>query len=118
MSKIWAPLQDLQQLSLEVRILAGKLEGEGWEDLLEIITVLEIPRTEETGSKLSILEGRLRKRLGNGRFSGPSQTVEPEDTLAPFVCKPMVNILENFLPCSLQTPLSVPAEVASVRGVM
>ena len=99
-------------------ILAGELEGEGWEDHLEIAAVLEVSGTEEAGSKLSALEGCLGERLGDGRFSSPSQTVEPEDTLASFVCEPMVDVLEDTLPRSLQTPLSVPAEVPGVCGVM
>ena len=40
-------------------ILAGKLEGEGWEDLLEIAAVFEVSGTEETGSKLPTLKGCL-----------------------------------------------------------
>ena len=101
-----------------MRIFAGELEGEGWEDHLEVAAVLEVSGTEEAGSKLSALKGCLGERLGDGGFSGASQTVEPEDTLASFVCEPMVDVLEDPLPRSLQTRLSVPAEVPGVRGVM
>jgi hypothetical protein len=43
MSNIRAPLQNLQQLLSEMGISAGELEGEGWEDLLKIAAVLEVP---------------------------------------------------------------------------
>jgi hypothetical protein len=42
MSNIRALLQNLQQVLSEMEILAGKLEGEGWEDLLEVAAVLEV----------------------------------------------------------------------------
>ena len=118
MSNIWMLLQNLQQLLSEMQISAGELESNGWEDLFWAATVLEVPRTEEAGSELSILEGRLGERLGDGRFSGPGQTIEPEDRLAPFFFKPMFNILEDVVPCSLQTPLSVRTEMPGVRSRM
>jgi hypothetical protein len=65
-SNIGALLQNLEQLLSEMWILAGELEGEGWEDLLKIAAVLEVPRTEEAGPKLSILGGCLGERLGDG----------------------------------------------------
>ena len=52
-------LQDIQQLLSEIGISAGELEGEGWEDLLKVAAVLEVPRTEEAGPELSILGGCL-----------------------------------------------------------
>ena len=118
MSNMRALLHNIEQLLSEMRILAGELEGEGREDLLKIATVLEVPRTEEGRPELSILGGCLGERLGNGRFSGPGQAIEPEDTLAPFISKPVANILEDPLPCSPQAPLSVPTSVPGVHGGM
>ena len=46
---------NVEQLLSEMRILAGKLEGEGWEDLLEVAAVLRVPRTEEGRPKLPFL---------------------------------------------------------------
>ena len=59
MSDVRALLQNPEQLLSEMGIPAGKLEGEGWEDLLEVAAVFKIPRAEEAGSKLAILEGCL-----------------------------------------------------------
>ena len=47
-------------------ISGGKLEGEGWEDLLKIAAVLEVPRTEKACAKVSLLESCLGERLGDG----------------------------------------------------
>ena len=118
MSNIKALLHNVEQPLSETRILAGKLEGKGWEDLLKIAAVLGVPRTEETRPKLSVLGACLGEGLGDGRFSGPGQTVEPEDTLVPFFCKPVVNVLEDLRPCSPQTPMSVPTKIFGVRGGM
>ena len=57
MSNIGTLLHNVEQLLSEMRILAGELEGEGWEDLLKIAAVLEVPRTEKTRPKTSILGG-------------------------------------------------------------
>ena len=111
-------LQNLQQLVSEMGILTGELEGKGREDLLKIAAVLEVPRAEEASPELPILGGCLGERLGDGRFTGPSHSVEPEDALTAVVCKPTVNILEDFCPRSLQTSLSILTKVASVRGGM
>ena len=118
MSGIRVLLQDLQQLFPEAGIPTSKLVGKSWEYHLKIAVLLEVPRTEEAGSELSILSGRLGEQLCDGRFSGPSQAIEPEDALASFACKPLADVLEDFTPRSLQTPLSVPTEVASVCGVV
>ena len=47
-------------------ILASELEGEGWEDQLEIAAVLEVSRAEEAGPELSTLKRCLGERLGDG----------------------------------------------------
>ena len=42
MSNMRALPHNFNQILLEIWILAGQLEGEGWEDLLEIAAVLEV----------------------------------------------------------------------------
>ena len=59
MSNVRPPLDNVEQLLSEMWVLAGKLEGKGWEYFLEVAAVLEVPRTEEACAKLSILGGRL-----------------------------------------------------------
>ena len=81
---IRACVQDLEQLLSEFGILVGKLEGECWENCLKIAPALKVSRAEEAGSKLSIREGRFSERLGNSRFSSPSQAIQPEDALVSF----------------------------------
>ena len=67
--------QDLEQLLPETWIPEGKLEGECWEDRLEVAAVLEASRAEEAGPKPSVREGGTGERLGDGRFPGPSEAV-------------------------------------------
>ena len=96
-----------------MRILTGELEGECWEDHLKISAVLKVSRAEETGPEPSI-----RERLGNGVFSGPSEAVQPEDTLTPVTCESIFDILEDALPRFPQTLLSVPTEVPGIRSMV
>ena len=93
--------------------MTGELEGEFWEDHLKVAAVLEVSRAEEAGPEPSIHE-----RLGNGVFSGPSEAVQPEDTLTPVTCESIFDILEDALPRFPQTLLSVPTEVPSIRSMV
>ena len=43
MSNIRVLLHNIEQLLSEMWMLESKLEGEGWEDLLKIAAVLEVP---------------------------------------------------------------------------
>ena len=45
--------------------MAGKLEGESWEDLLEVAAGLEVSRAKEAGPEFSIHEGRVSECLGD-----------------------------------------------------
>jgi len=57
----------------------SQLEGEGGEDRVQVAAVLEIARTEEGRSELTVSKDPLAGRLGNRRFAGPSEPVQPED---------------------------------------
>ena len=59
MSNVRALLDNVKQPLSEMGILAGELEGEGWEDLLKVAAVFEVPRTKEGCPKSSILGGCL-----------------------------------------------------------
>ena len=97
-----------------MQILTGELEGECWENHLKVAAVLEVSGTEEASPELPVCECRL----GNGGFSSPGETVQPEDMLALVTCQPILNIPENTLPRSPQTPLPVPTEVSGICSVM
>jgi hypothetical protein len=74
----------LEQLLPEKWILVGELEGKCRKDCLKIAPVGEVSRAEEAGPEFPIREGCLGQRLGDGRFSGPGEAVQPEDTLLLF----------------------------------
>jgi len=118
MSDIRVCLQDLEQLLSEKRILIGKLESECWEDRLKIAPVLEVSRAEEARPEFSVRKARLGKRLGDGRFPGPGQAVQPEHPLIPFGCQPLFDLPEDVLPRAPQATLPVPTAVPSVWGVI
>ena len=98
--------------------MEGKLEGECRENSLKIASVLGTPRAEEAGSELSVRESHFSECLGNGRFSGPGQAIQPEDALLPFIRQPMFNLPEDTLPRSPQAPLPVPTTKSSVWGMV
>ena len=66
----------------EVWIAVSELKGKGWEDGVEVAPVFEVARTKEARSESPVREARLGKCLGNGRFSGSSEAVEPENAFA------------------------------------
>ena len=118
MCDIGAFLQDPKDLFAEIGILTGELEGERRKDPLEIAAVLEVARAEEAGTELPVHKRRLCERLGDGRFSGPGQAVQPENTLGPFAREPVFDIFEDTFPCSPQTPLPIPTAVSGICGVV
>ena len=101
-----------------MRILEGELEGECREDCLKVAAVLEVSRAEEAGPELPFHKRCLGERLGDGRFSSPGQTVQPENALGPFARKPAFNILEDAFPRSPQTSLPIPTAVSGIYGVV
>ena len=94
------------------------MEGERWKDPLKITTVLEVSRAEEASAELPVPKGYLGERLGDGRFSRPSQAVQPENTLGPLARQPVFDVLEDTFPRSPQTPLPIPAAVSGIYGVV
>ena len=59
----------------------SELKGKGGEDDVEVASVYPVTRAKEGRSELPLREARLGKRLGNGRFSGSGEAVEPEHSL-------------------------------------
>jgi hypothetical protein len=57
----------------------GQLEGEGGEDEVEVAAVLEIARTEERRSELSVGKDPLADCLGDRGLASPGEPVQPED---------------------------------------
>jgi hypothetical protein len=56
-----------------------ELDGQGGKDQLDIVLMLQVPRTKERGTKLSIRERPFRDRLSNSRFPSPGQSIQPVD---------------------------------------
>jgi len=56
-----------------------QLKGEGGEDEVEVAAVLEIARTKEGRSKLSISKDPFAGRLGDCGLASPGEPVQPED---------------------------------------
>ena len=116
-SGIGVGLQDSKQLLSERAIPMCELEGKGGEDGLEIVPIVEIARTEETSSELSVCEAYFRKRLGNSGLPGSGEAVEPEDVFILFVVYPAFELGKNVSSGPPHAPLSVNADVFRVGGV-
>ena len=110
--------QDWQQLLSELWVPVSELEGEGWEDVLNVSSGLEISRTEETRAELPVCEATLGERLGDGRLAGPRETVQPENALVCFIGQPTFDLPQYILPRSSQASLPFPGEVSSTSSVM
>ena len=118
MCDIGTLLQDPKDLRSETRILTGELEGKRWKDPLKIAAVFEVSRAEEASTELPVHKRCLGERLGDGRFPGPGQAVQPENTLGPLAREPVFDVLEDTLPRSPQTPRPIPTTVSGVYGVV
>ena len=75
MYDVWIRLEEGDEDGSEFVILVCQLEGEGWEDELEMTPVLEIARTEERGSKQPVGEDPLANRPGDRRLASPGHPV-------------------------------------------
>ena len=116
-SNVRVGLQNSKQFHSKGRIAVGELEGEGRKDRLQVVPILEVPRTEEAGTQPPVCEAHLGECLGDGRFSRPCEAVQPEHALIPLVRQPVLELEKDFLPRSPQAPLPVPGTVTSARGV-
>ena len=95
----------------------GELEGDGGEDGPKVAPVVEIPRTKEAGPQIPVRETHLRERLSDRRLPRPGKAVEPEYTLVFFIPRPLLELEQDLSPRPLHAPLSVSAEVPSLRNV-
>ena len=95
----------------------GELEGKGGEDGLEVVPVVEVARTEEARSELSVCEAHFRKRLSNSGLAGSGETVEPEDVFILLVVQPAFELSEDAASGPPHASLSVTAEVFRVGAV-
>ena len=96
----------------------GKLKRQGREDDLNVTPAVGFLRAKETGAKGSICEASLGERLGDCRFSGSRDAVEPEDGFALLDLQPIMQLQEDTLPRSLQAPLSAPGTVVGLDGMI
>ena len=72
-------LEEGDKSGSKFRKLVGQLEGEGGEDEVEATAVLEVARTEERRSELSVGKGPFTDRLGDRGLAGAGESVQPED---------------------------------------
>ena len=63
----------------------GELEGKSGKNSFEIVPIVEIARTEETSSELSVCEAHFRECLSDSGLAGSSEAIEPEDVFIFFV---------------------------------
>ena len=95
-------------------VLACKLVRECGKDILEFLSVEVIPRTEEAGTEGTILRDSLGEGLGDGRLSGPSQPVEPEDVSFLWISSPSHYSSEDSLSGPEEARVVVTSLVSSI----
>jgi len=95
----------------------SELEGEGGEDGPKIAPVVEISGTEEARPEFPVRKADLRKRLGDGRLSGPCEAVEPKHALVLLIVQPAFELEEDVSPGPLHASLPDPTEVSGVSDV-
>ena len=95
---------------------ACQLEGEGWEDELEIAPVLEIARTEERGSQQPVGEDPFADRLGDRGFASPGQPVQPEDRRLVKVFGPRLDLVQDAFSRPFEATMAVAMAVLCPLG--
>ena len=74
---------------------------------MKVTPVLEIPRTEERSTELSIREQALRDRLCNGALPRSRQPVQPEDRRPIEIPRPQFDLVQDGSASPLQTSFAV-----------
>ena len=92
----------------------SELEGEGREDEPKVAPIVEIPGTEEARPELAVRKTDIRKRLGDSRFPGPGESVEPEHPFVLFIVRPVIKLGEDISPGPRHASFSIPTAVSSV----
>ena len=115
MDDLWIGLDQLDEERSKLGVPPGELDGQGWEDGLEVPAVLEVPRAEEGCTQPPICKGPFRDRLRNGALPRPCETVQPVDGGFVEVAGPEFDFVQNCCPCSSETTIPV---AMSILGVL
>jgi len=91
----WVPFDDFDKVISESRVPACELICECGEDIPEHLSVQITAGTEEACAKDSAIAGQFRDRLGDGRFPGSCQPIEPEYGLTLRILSPAHDIFED-----------------------
>ena len=93
----------------------GELDGQGWEDGLEVPAVLEVSGAEEGCTQPPVRKCPFRDRLCNCALSRPSETVQPVDRGLVEVTGPEFDFVQNCCTCSSETAVPI---AMSILGLL
>ena len=85
----------------------SELEGESGEDVVEAPAASEIARTEEGRSQSPIGEGTFSDCLGDCRFAGPGEPVQPIDGRRLGVLRQQLYPVQDGLEGPLEAALAI-----------
>ena len=111
MDDIRIRLEEGDENGSEFAVPVCQLEGEGWEDELEVTPILEIARTKERGSQQPVGEDTFAERLGDRGLASPCQPVQPEDRRFVGVLGPRLDLTQDALSCPLEAAVAVAVAV-------
>ena len=111
MGNSWIRPHEWNKDRSKLGILSCELDAEGGEYELEVAPVLEVPRAEERGPKLSFCEHPFRDRLCNRTLSGPGQPIQPVDRRLAKVPCPQLNRIQDNSASTLETSITVTVSI-------
>ena len=107
MDDFWICLDQSDEGRSELGVPPGELDGQGWEDGLEVTPVLEISGAKEGGTQPSVRKCPLRNRPRDGALPRPGETVQPVDGGLVKVTGPKFDFIQDGCARSSKTTAAV-----------
>ena len=107
MSDVRACSEERDEDRSKFRVFVSELEGKSGEDVVKVLAVLEIARTEEGSAQPSVGEDAFRDGLGDCGLASPGEPVQPVDGGSIGVLGPRLDVIQDSVPGPFETTLAI-----------